>query len=400
MRVLYVANLIPYPKDNGGKIFTYSTIKSLSENHEVDLVCFYEHEDEFVARNALSAYCKNITMLPIRVTTRENISLMIRKAFRSLFSLKPLAVSKYYTREMELEIKKIIAENNYDYVFFNLLAMCIYLDGIIDSFPNIRTVLYEQNCEAIIYKGHYNSTCNPIKKFFLFLEYIKLNKFEQEMVSKVDKLILLSANDKMNLNIKDRNVSIIPIGVENPNRLHDYHNCNSSNKIRLLFVGTLTWKPNLDGIVWFLENVMPLCKSEEYELTIVGKYTGCELSTLANAYSNVNLLGYVDDIEDIYDKSDVLLVPLFVGSGQRVKIIEAYSRGFAVITTDIGVSGLLYEDEKTVLIANTAEEFKHRIDQCLARDCLVKLGKNAKEYFDKYYSVEVISKKLNDALVM
>ena len=396
MRILYIANLIPYPLDGGGKIFTFSTIQALSNSNDIDLLCFYEHEQVDVGENMLASYCNYIKALPIRVTTSENKSLMVKKAFKSLFSRYPLAVEKYASQEMYENIESLLTNNTYDCVFINLLAMCIYFDHIKKIKPEIRVILYEQNCEAIIYKRLFEKEQRIIKKCFIGMEYKKLYRFEQETINKVDKVIVLSKEDRKNLKIEQ--ASVIPIGVQ-PQKYRKKYDNGIHEKVKMLFVGTMTWAPNSEGIIWFLKNVMPMCGDiEKYDLTIVGKNPSQEVRELANRYSNVHVLGYVESLDAVYDNADVLVVPLLVGSGQRVKIIEAFAKAYPVISTSIGAEGLDYVDNETILIANSAEEFKTQIDKCFDHKLLKKIGLGGLKVFEKEYSTIIIGKKLEKAI--
>ena len=393
MKILFLANLIPFPLDGGGKIFTYSTLEALSHNNEIDLLCFYEQEDIESAKKALIQYCQSVTALPIRVTTRENMSLMLKKAATSVFSLEPLAVTKYYTPAMRDTIKKLMQQNRYDCVFMNLLAMGVYAKEIYRNNPDIKIVLYEQNCEALIYKRLFVQEKSIIKKLFIGYEYIKLKRFEQKTIHSVDRVIVLSKEDEKNLGLTD--APVIPIGVQ-PQAYQKKYGENNPEPIKMLFVGTMTWAPNNEGIIWFLKNVMPLCKDRNtYDLTIVGKNPSEDVKDLAAGYENVHILGYVDKLEDIYDSTDVLVVPLFVGSGQRVKIIEAFARNFAIISTTIGAEGLKYTDNESILIANTAEEFKSAIDRCKNIELLKRIASGGKEEYESFYSTEVVARELN-----
>lgn len=400
MRILFIANLIPYPLDGGGKIFTFSVLKALTEGgNKVDVICFYEKENIEIAKEKLSPYCNSITALPIKVTTRENMKLMLTKAAFSIFSKKPLAVNKYITREMKELIKTKIAQNKYDCAFFNLLAMYGYEEEVKKNDANIKTILYEQNCEALIYKRYLKETNNILKKIFLKIETSKLEKFEQNSIELVDQLILLSKEDQKALGVEKNKCNIIPIGVS-PVEYKKKFNKRKDSCIRMLFIGTMTWTPNNEGMIWFLENVMPMCSNvEKYELYIVGKNPSDKVKELSAKYENVTLLGYVESLEEYYEKCDVLIVPLFIGSGQRVKIIEAFSRAYPVISTTIGLEGLKYIDGETVLVANNEKEFKNQIDKCKNYEVLSRIGKEGNKVFDAEYSTEIIKEKINKILV-
>lgn len=398
MKVLFLANLIPFPLDSGGKIFSYSTLKAVSQNNDVDLLCFYEKEDAQQGIRALQSYCGTINALPIRVTTRENMPIMMLRAIASVFSLLPLGISKYITHSMEELIQEKMADTKYDCVFLNLLAMYAYVPLLRKLDPQIKIILYEQNCEALIYKRYITQTSNPLKKTFLHMETKKLEKFEQRAIRGVDRLILLSREDQRALGVPDDRCTVIPIGVQ-PAKNQKVYQTGIHEKIKLLFVGTMTWMPNSEGIAWFLTNVMPLCADKnQYELYIVGKNPDDTVRTLCEKYENVHLMGYVESVDEYYEKCDTLIVPLFIGSGQRVKILEAFARGYAVVSTSIGAEGLKYEDGKTIMIANTAQEFKAQIDSCADQARLRRIGAGGKAVFDCEYSTDVIAKRLNEVL--
>lgn len=393
--VLFLANLVPYPSDNGGKIFTKSVLTSLSKHNKVDLVCFYEKEDIEKAKKELEQFCQSIIFIKAKITTKENLKIMLFKAFASLFSNKPLAILKYNNKKMREVLKKLLTVNNYDYVFFNILAMCLYMNTIKRTNARVKTILYEQNCEETIYDRLVKNSSNLLKKMFLKIERRKLGNFERKMISSVNKLILLSYEDKKALNLT-RECAIIPIGISPSS----YTKSVSFDglKLKMLFVGTMTWEPNNEGIIWFLEKVMPLCTNDRFCLSIVGKNPSEKVKKLAFQYENVQILGYVENLEYLYNSCDVMIVPLFVGSGQRVKILEAFSKAFPVVSTSVGVEGLKCIDEENVLIANNRDEFFLKLSECFSGEKLNYIGANGKKLFLNEYSEEVISKRINELI--
>ena len=144
---------------------------------------------------------------------------------------------------------------------------------------------------------------------------------------------------------------------------------------------------------------MPLCADpKKYQLTIVGKNPSDEVLELSKSYSNVFVKGYVENLDEEYDNSDVLIVPLFVGSGQRVKIIDAFARRFAVISTTIGAEGLKYDIGKSIMIADSVEGFMNQIIRCRDTSLLNDIASRGKYIFDTTYSTDVIEERLNDVL--
>ncbi len=392
MKILFLANLVPYPADNGGKIKTLTDLKILSSRHNIDLLCFYEHEDIEKSKNFLVNYCENIDFVPIRVTTRENMILMLIKAGFSLFSPLPLCISKYKSSKMKKLIEKKLYSNKYDAVYLNILAMFAYSKLIKKIQPNAKIILAEQNCEALIYKRFLEKKNSFLKNLFLKIEYSKLKRFEKKSLINADKVILLSDADKNALeemnNVKF-NSKIVPIGTEN----YSFVERIKKDRLSILFVGTLTWEPNNDGLIWFLDNVIPNIKIS-FEMYIVGKNPSEMVKNLSSKYKNIHVLGYVESVDMYFDKADCMVVPLFVGSGQRVKIIESFGRGLPVISTSIGAEGLGYTNGKDILIANNKEEFVDAISSLTSIEWCKSISQNARELFLSQFEMNSVSKKL------
>lgn len=403
MNILFLANLVPYPLDNGGKMKTFTTIKALSENNEIDLLCFYEKESVIQAKEVLQQYCRNIVLLPIRVTTSENKIYMINNAIKCLFTKEPLNVFKYRKKQMMTEIESMMSENKYDVIYYNYLHMYLYSPFIKKKFPDARHILDTQNCETLILKRYAENSKNIIKKIYLSIETSKLSYFEKWAIQDADKVIFLSREDEKELQsmcCNKVNGTIIPIGLDTP-VLTKKHREIINGESNILFIGTLTWAPNNEGIIWFLENVFerviidfPLIK-----LYIVGKNPSERLREIARKYKeNIVVTGYVESVDEYYNICDFTIVPLFFGSGQRVKIIEAFSKGMPVISTKIGAEGLEYVDGESILIADDKEKFIECIRKLKDKDLREKMSKKSMQIFEKNYSIYAIERLLNQVI--
>lgn len=168
----------------------------------------------------------------------------------------------------------------------------------------------------------------------------------------------------------------------------------------MLFLGTLTWEPNNRGIIWFLKNIMPKLneKYKKLNLYIVGKTPSNELKNIATKFNNVVITGYVESVDEYYNKSDFMIVPLFTGSGQRVKIIEAFSKGMPVISTTLGAEGLFSTDGIDILIADTKKEFYDKIQALTKSSLRKKISINSRKLYEQYYSIQSVGKKVNNAI--
>lgn len=400
MRILFLTNLLPYPLDNGGKIKTFSTLKALSiMGNSVDLLCFSENsENDSGNVQKLKNICNDVQFIEHKLTTKSNIKYMMAVAFRSLFSKYPFGIYKYESKQMRDVIAKKIKENDYDIIYFDHLQMYKYFNSF--DRKNVKFVLDQHNSESeIVYRTYQNSN-NFLKKIFLNIEYNKIRKFEKKALSDVDKIYALSENDvesMKHLNVNLKNFSVIPIGVIDNGIINKKEDKNK--KLTLMFIGTLTWNPNNQGILWFVRNVIPKLNESgiEYDLYIVGKNPSDELKELCESYNNIFVTGYVNDVDEMYVKSDVMVVPLFVGSGQRVKIIESFSKGIPVISTSIGAEGLDCITDYNVVIADTDIEFVDSLRKMSDETFRKKIASNARKTFEEKYSLEAYISAFNDS---
>ena len=403
MRILFLTNLLPYPLDNGGKIKTYTTLKSLSSNgHVIDLVCFREQISEDTdSTYELKKICNSVTTIYQKLTTAENKKYMMVMATKSLLSKYSFGTYKYLSNEMKSVIKNLFEENTYDCAYFDHLQLCVYQKYILQLSPNIRMLLDEHNCETLIMKRNKKSSSNILKKVFLTLEAFKLQKFEIKSIMNADNTIVLSKEDYRELCKETRKKfahSVIPIGIEDSDFIKEIREIDKIPKI--LFIGTLTWAPNNEGIIWYLKKVVPLLESKmKFQLYIVGKNPSEEVKRLTEGKENITVTGYVDSVDLYYEICDYMIVPLLSGSGQRVKIIEAFSKGMPVISTKIGAEGLEYKDGKSIFIADTPEEFVEKSEKIIELTTRKVLSENSKDVFERNYSIRAVSKKINEATV-
>lgn len=394
MRILFLTNLLPYPLDNGGKIKTYTTLNAFARaGYEVDVLCFKEKKASMNSEEAeLRKICNSVYQIYLPLTTADHLKYMIGIAAKSLFSRYPFSIYKYQSKKMKNELEKK-AHIKYDVIYFDHLPMCIFLNYAHTLWPNAKLILDEHNCETIIVKRRAAESNNVIKKLFLNVEALKLKSFEKNSILKATKTIVLSSTDYKSLKKVTKsefNHAVIPIGVPDRGLKKETNN----KDLKVLFIGTLTWEPNNAGLIWFLEEVMPIIERKKINLHlyIVGKNPSEEVKKLSEQYNEkITVTGYVDSVDKYYDMCDVTIVPLFIGSGQRVKLIEAFSKGMPAVSTSVGAEGLEYNKE-SIIIANKKEEFADAIEYMQDKNVRKKISVNSRNIYDMLYSPSIVSK--------
>lgn len=354
MKILQISPQIPLPLDNGGRISIYGITKGLAErNYKIYFLTYSNDKIDASIISELNKICKP-HLIPY--DTKNNFF----KAIINLFSLTPYNISKYKSKKFENYLIKLLQKEKFDLIHIDHLHMawCI---NVIRKVSDAPVVLREHNLELKIMKRFYERNNNLILKFYAYIQFLKFKNYEPKMCSKFNKCIMITKNDEntlLKLNSKIHTI-VIPAGI-NKSLL----SIEKKNIIQysLFHIGDLNWLPNLEGLNWFIKNIFPQV-IEIYpntKLFIYGK--GIEkVNILKKIERNIKKIGYVQDIWNETNDKQVLIVPLKVGSGLRIKIIEMIAAGNLVITTSIGKEGLDFEDGKHLFIADNEMQFVQKI---------------------------------------
>ena len=217
------------------------------------------------------------------------------------------------------------------------------------------------------------------------------------MCKEVNNVIMLSKEDK-NFVIDDRydgrNITIIPISIET-----SYEKKKFNSKVEnILFLGTMSWFPNEQGILWFIKNVWDDIKESipNAKLYVVGSNPSKEI--LAYSSSNIIVTGYVNSVDEYIEKCDVCVVPLFIGGGMRVKILECMAKGIPCVSTTIEAEGIEYTNNHDIMIADTSKEFVSSLQRLSDSKEVSMIVENSKNLIENKYSLKVLAEKLKEII--
>lgn len=391
LNVLFLTNLPPYPLDNGGKIKTHCALSALrSSGHAVTLVGFCEESEKDLQYGGASVkkIPEEALFVRQRLTSANNVAYMLGVACKSLVSDLPFGVLKYRSRRMYDLLARTVASKHFDLIYIDHVQMGLYLRYLRKCECDAPCVLDAHNCESsiVMQKGLHRK--NPFTRWFFLNEYSKFARFEGSIAGEADAVIALSDVDKASLQElapTQHSIEIIPIGV--PDRGVGKVRCKTTGSLKLLFLGTLSWEPNHEGLMWFLDEVYP--RLDGVELVVAGRGAKEALRRKLEALG-VDFRGCVESVDPLYDECDVVVAPLLTGSGQRVKIIEAFSKGMPVVSTRIGAEGIACTPGEDILIADDPEEFVSCIQGLLDGDARRRLAEHAREVYCGRYSLESV----------
>jgi glycosyltransferase involved in cell wall biosynthesis len=384
MNILQIAPRVPFPPDDGGKIGIFNITKYLSlREHNITLVTFENSLDTKKDYSELQNYCK-LFLVP------KNLNNSVSGIVKSLFSEVPYNIQKYISQEMLKTINQLLQAEEFDIVHVDGLHMAYY--GIeIKKFFDIPITLREHNIESIIMKRVSENTKNILIKSFTLLQYKKIYSYEKYVTNEFDKCVVITKEDEntlKKLNPKAPTV-VIPAGVD----LNFFYPLSAKEvEFSIVFVGSFDWYPNVEGVTWFLKKIYPIIKQKTplLKLYIVGKNP--PESIISFNSPNIIVTGYVKDVRDYVAKSQVFIVPLRIGGGMRIKIIEAMAMGKAVVSTSIGAEGIEAKNNEEIIIKDREEGLANAITDLLVdEEKRKRIGEKALELVKEKYMWEKVA---------
>lgn len=388
MRILFVNRELPYPADTGGRIRAHALLRQLARRHTVSLIAFGDGDPEAVA--ALRQFCADVVTVPL--AERQRRENKRKYQLLSLFSPRPYQYVAHYSPRMQAAIDAYLAANRVDLVHVEFAQMGYYRLP-----PTVPAVLDEHNVEYEILQRTYAATPPSPRKLYAYSEYRKFRRDELSICARFDACLTTSERDKA---VLARAVSrtpfhVIPNGVDTA-AYRPLAQPDAAEKA-LLFTGTIDYYPNIDGLHFFMDQVFPLVRARvpEARFYIVGKDPPPQISRYAAA-PGVTVTGYVQDVRPYYEKAAVVVVPLRVGGGTRLKIVEALALGKPVVSTTIGAEGIEVTDGENVLLADDAEAMARSIVRLLEdRSLRERLGRAGRRLAEERYDWNVIGDRLD-----
>jgi len=301
----------------------------------------------------------------------------------------PFSVLAHKSRAMQIAIRSLSSKESYDVVHFDTLAL-IQFD------PQLRKaakVLVHQNIESTLMERRADAERTLPARKYLHRQAQCLRRYEYLSSKTVSVNVVVSENDGTLLRVINPHaaVEVVPNGVD-----IDYFSQNDeSETMSLIYTGGMNMFANRDAILHFLKHSWQLVKAEEpgVNFYVVGQDPSKELLEFAEADKHVIVTGYVDDVRPYISQSAVYVVPLRVGGGTRLKILDAMSMKKAIVSTSIGCEGLEVTPNKNLLIADDPVQFAENILRLLRNtEERKRLGLAARKLVEKRYSWENIGK--------
>jgi glycosyltransferase involved in cell wall biosynthesis len=360
MKVLWVNTNFLHPTTKGGQIRTLEMLRHLHRWHEIHYVAI---ENPAQPEGPAGAHEYSSKAYPFRHRIPDKSSPAFwGELAAGLFSSTPVAVGRFHPPGLGPFLEKLIRQERFDCAVADHLAPTAY-------FPDLaRAVFFQHNVETVIWRRHAEHASGPLRRWYMGLQAQRMYEYERRVSRAAGHIVAVSATDAAQMRdlFGVTRVSEIPTGVN-----LEYFQPPPQRPpagADLVFIGSMDWLPNVDGILYFVREILPLIRRRrpDCSVAIVGRTPPPKIADLPKGDSRIRVTGTVPDIRPYLWESAISIVPLRIGGGTRLKIYEAMAAKIPVVSTTVGAEGLTIHPPDDIRIADSPQDFADRCLEFLA----------------------------------
>lgn len=416
-RLLFLTPQVPYPPHQGTTIRNYNLLANLAGDYEIHLLSFQHSADNPPDNSPLPHYCAVTEAVPAPAPRS-----LLSRAVKTLASPAPDMGLRLASRTFQARLGMLLERYRYDVVQIEGIEMAPYGLWLVqhplwrnaqqkDNLPTIpigrpRLVFDDHNAEYVLQQRAWETDRRKLGRLhaaaYSLVQWDKLRRYERQICQHSDRVIAVSEADRNALLRLDPtlNITVIPNGVD-----LDYYAVYSRERDSqapdygpnaLVFTGKMDFRPNVDAVTWFARDILPLVRQQvaDARFVIVGKEPHPRVQELAEL-DGVTVTGFVPDIRAHIAAAAVYVVPLRMGGGTRLKVLEAMAMRSALVSTRLGCEGFPLTDDRETLFADDAETFARSVI-ALLRDPArrARLGEASRQFVEAHYGWQAIVPKL------
>ncbi len=406
--ILLIVHCLPYPLNSGGRQAIFNGIKAIKDNFNI-FITYPDNNTEEDQRDKqlfLSEMNGNVTLIPFIDEKREEKRTLAQRITGNMISalqriskpkVQPQNPYSYWIEELLPKpkayinhVNKIISEKNIEIVQCEMMRN---LPFILSLPSNVKTLFVHHELGFARHQLELETLRSDIFDGKAICEYAKM--LEISYLNKFDHIITLSSTDSQKL--RDAGVTTRIHNSFATIKTSDIDKPESDNPYELTFVGPDNHIPNVVGLQWFLDNCWHriLQADSQYHLTIIGKWSADNIATFTSQYKNVSFAGFVDNLKSALQNT-IMIVPITIGSGIRMKILEASSLGVPFISTSVGAEGIPVESGGHCLIADTPTDFVNAVLRMKDDNLRQMFIRNANIMVKEHYSLDALRKNRLD----
>lgn len=390
MRILILTADIPYPPASGGALRAYGLLKGLADaGHGITLLTFGNPSAQI--ETPLSDLCEDIIVVapPHRPISARLIDFI---------SGKTDLARRLFSDAFERKLQELLRRNQFDIVQFEGIEIACYLPQIAREQHRPLLVFDNFNAEAALQRMFYTIDRSDIKRLpaalYSWVQSRRIARYERDLCQMADAVIAVSDEDAAILSDYGLNkrIDVVPSGVF----VDDYvaPPASTRDQSTLVFTGKMDYRPNIDAVLWFVDDIMPALNNATF--VIVGQQPHPRIQHLASRH-NINITGRVDSVLPYLQRATVYVAPLRMGSGTRLKLLEALASGCAIVATTTAAAGLTPDVKAAMCIEDDAGNFSHAVSDLLKDDeKRISQGAAGRRAVSQHYDWQVIIPRLLD----
>ncbi|WP_339899596.1 TIGR03087 family PEP-CTERM/XrtA system glycosyltransferase [Paraglaciecola polaris] len=388
MKIVVLSHRVPYPPNKGEKIRTYNQVKFLeSQGNEIHLFSPYDSDEELSYFEALElGVCKSVAAF--------RLPFKLARLLTGYVTGKSLSVANFYVKSLQDEFDRFVAENKVDAILCTASSMAEYVfksNTLKELETRPRLIMDFMDVDSDKWAQYQRSTKMPMSWVYK-REHKLVSQFEREITDYFDVCYLIAQaevtlfKDKV---VNNENVCVLGNGLDMSSFYPSQTKAHNTEPV-LLFTGVMDYKPNVDAVLWFVENCWQniLSVYPNARFIIAGMNPTREVTALAHR-QGVEVTGFVDEILPYYQTADIFVAPFRLARGVQNKVLQAFSCALPVVSTPMGAEGINCVADDSILIASTPSEFIAQVTRLATEPELSeRIGAKALQLIKQEYSWE------------
>ena len=392
MKLLFLTPQRPYPPHQGTTIRNFNLIRELAERHQVWLLAFLE-PNQPLDSGPLTSLCQAVETIPAPI---RSTSTRLRQM---LTTARPDMGWRLWSTTFEAKLKARLQATEIDVVHLEGIEMAPYLPTIRQFAPQAKIIYDDHNAEWVLQQRNFSVDVKNPRRWaaaaYSLVQTLRLKRYERWVCQQADAVVVCSEADRQAIRQLDPSLTITL--VSNGVDLETYATYSGESiPFDLVFTGKMDYRPNIDAMLWFADQVLPhiLAARPQTSLGIVGQRPHPRLDRL-KASPAITITGYVDDILPYIAGAGVYVAPFRVGGGTRLKLLEAMAMRKAIVATTVGAEGYPVTAGQEMLLIDEPAQMAADILRLLKdEDAQRQLGQHAHRFVQAHYSWQALVPRL------
>lgn len=401
MKLLFLTPQLPYPPHQGTTIRNFHLLAGLAQSHKIALLSF-ANETQSLEETPLPDLCYRIDTVPTPPARS-----VLRRLITTFLSTQPDMALRLPSRDFQVRLEQLLQTDHFDVVQIEGIEMGQYGLNLQKRRPlthHTKLVFDDHNAEYVLQQRAFLTDARQPRRWpaagYSLAQWAKLSRYERKTCRMADRVVAVSETDARALRrlVPELSPAIVPNGVDIDAFHSDAVQQSDVNSASLVFTGKMDYRPNVDAMIWFCDEILPRIQAVQSNITlaIVGREPHARIRALADR-PNITVTGYVDDVRSYIAGAKVYIVPLRMGGGTRLKVLQAMAMSKAIVSTSLGSEGITGQSGEHLVRADTPENFASAVLSLLADPSRREaLGTRARRLVEREYTWDVIVPRMNE----